>query len=373
MPIWNAHLQVDVWVWYERLTSFFKHNSFIGLKDNELLPATLLYLFPAVLVSGWSTAPYWLYLKATLWVNLLILIGHFIGCRGQNQLVKAGLFALLILAYGPIALFRFDGLATLLVILGLIFWQKQKFSFSGFALGWATGIKIYPVIFLPYLFLLKRRRLASLKRFILFYLVALLLPVLIFFALGGRWEQVTEALAFHKNKYVSIESLPASILTTLSLLKFHQPMPLLAGYGVWGIDLSFITDLKLQFFNLIWLLPVGIFYLYLFFKKKFFNQLNVEVIFCLTLIFLVFSKNLNPQYVWWFLSLFPLLEFNPLAFVLLLFICIFNQLVYPLFYTQFLEDFYRYNQLYAVFYALLLRNWLIVALLIISLKYEFKK
>ncbi|MFH0942618.1 MAG: hypothetical protein V1810_00400, partial [Candidatus Beckwithbacteria bacterium] len=79
------------------------------------------------------------------------------------------------------------------------------------------------------------------------------------------------------------------------------------------------------------------------------------------------------QYIWWFLSLYPFLKFNPLSFILLIFICVFNQLVYPLFYTQFIEDFYQHNRQYAVFYALLLRNWLIVNLLILSLKYEFKK
>ncbi|MBU1500179.1 DUF2029 domain-containing protein [Patescibacteria group bacterium] len=367
-PAWNRHLQTDVWIWYERVTNFFQHQSFNGLKDNELLPATLLYVFLPALASGWSVAPYFLYLKATLWVNLLILLGHFIAGTDKHRLLKICLFSILVLAFGPISLFRFDGAATLLVILGLIFWLKQKFSLSGLALGLATGIKIYPVIFLPYLLLLNRKRPVLLQRFILFYLAALLAPVLIFFALGGRWEQVVSSLAFHGNKYVSIESLPASLLTGLSLLKFHQPPPLLAGYGVWGIDLSFITNLKLQFFNLIWLLPVGGFYLYLWAKKGSLKKLNFDIIFCLTLIFLVFSKNLNPQYIWWFLSLYPFLKFNPLSFILLIFICIFNQLVYPLFYTQFLEDFYRYNQHYQIFYCLLLRNLLIVALTVVSLR-----
>ncbi|MCX6816986.1 MAG: glycosyltransferase family 87 protein [Candidatus Beckwithbacteria bacterium] len=358
-PLWNAHLQVDVWVWYTRLTAFFKHNSFGSYKDNELLPATLFYNFLPAIFSGWSKLNYALYLKAVIWLNLLIIFISFLLSRRRWQ------FLILILCFGPISLFRFDTFAAFLIILGLIFWQKQKLSFSGLALGLATGIKIYPIIFLPYLFLLYRHQLPKLKKFILFYLGAIILPVLIFFAFGGRWEQIAETLAFHKNKYVSIESVPASLLTATSLLKFHQPPPPLGGYGVWGINLNFITSLKLPFFNSIWLLPVGLFYLFLWFKRSYFKQFNFAIIFCLTLIFLVFSKNLNPQYIWWFLSLFPFLEFKKnnklkylLMFVLLAFIAIFDQLVYPLFYTQFIENFYQHNQQYAVFYCLLLRNLL---------------
>lgn len=369
LPLWNAHLQIDVWVWYERVTYFFRHQSFSGLKGNELLPTTLFYVFIPAIFSGWSSVVYFLYLQATIAVNLFILLLHYLSCRSHDWVIKAGLFSLLILSFGPIALFRFDGLATLLVILGLLFWQKKKFSFSGLALGLATGIKLYPLIFIPYLSLIlfTHRRFKPLKNFLVFYLIAILLPIFAFFSFGGSFNQIVEALSFHGNKYVSIESLPASLLTAFSLLKFHQPPPLLAGYGVWGIDLSFVTKLQLPFFNYIWIFPVGIFYLYLLFTKKFLQQINLGIIFCLTLVFLVFSKNLNPQYIWWFVSLFPFLKFNPLIFVLLLFINIFNQLVYPLFYTQFIENFYQQNQQFAVFYCLLLRNLLIVILTVVGL------
>ena len=173
---------------------------------------------------------------------------------------------------------------------------------------------------------------------------------------------------------MSIESLPGSLITLFAVLTKHQPPPLLGGWGIWGIAAP------LNFFNKLWLLPVAVSYLVLIKNKQYLNKINFGIIFCLMLIFLVFSKNLHAQYIWWFLSLFPFIKFrsaNKLKYlfmiILLIFIGIFNQLVYPLFYTQFLEDFYQHNRQYAVFYALLLRNWLIVTLLILSLKYEFKK
>lgn len=357
LPLWNAHLQVDVWVWYTRLTSFFQQNSFANLKDNELLPATLFYNFLPAIFSGWSKLNYSHYLLTVIWLNLLILFSYFYFSRNRWS------FLILVLCFGPISLFRFDTFAAFLVILGLIFWQKNRFSLAGVALGLATGIKLYPLIFLPYLglLLLVRRQFRSLKIFLVFYLIALLLPVLAFLSFGGHVNQIADALSFHKNKYVSIESLPASILTAASIIKFNAPPPLLAGYGVWGIAAP------LNFFNKFWLLPIVIFYLFLIKNKQYLNKINFGIIFCLILIFLIFSKNLNPQYIWWFVSLFPFLKFNPFIFILLIFINIFNQLVYPLYYTQFLKGFYQQNLYYAPFYCLLMRNFLIVLLATFSL------
>jgi len=173
---------------------------------------------------------------------------------------------------------------------------------------------------------------------------------------------------------VSIESLPGSLITLFNIVTKFKPPQLLGGWGVWGVNAP------LNLFNKFWLLPVAIFYLFLLKNKTYLHQISFGVIFCLMILFLIFSKNLHAQYIWWFLSLFPFIKFRSahklkylFMIVLLIFIGIFNQLVYPLFYTQFLEDFYQHNRQYAVFSALLLRNWLIVTLLILSLKYEFKK
>src|SRR3989344_2832683 len=128
-PWWNTHLQVDIWVWWERLDYFRQHSSFSGLIGNEILPATLLYLFvPLLLIPvGWLS--YGNYLPAALVINLIV-IGLHLPLIGRKKL-----FLVSLLCLGPILLFRFDALVTLVLLLAFTAFIKQKYSQSGWWLG----------------------------------------------------------------------------------------------------------------------------------------------------------------------------------------------------------------------------------------------
>ena len=374
-PLWRGHLEIDVWVWYQRMEYFFKNHSFTGLKNNEILPATLIYIFLPRLLAGWNNLTYSSYFSAALIINLLVILTTIILVKKNSPSFRFWLFPSLLLLTGPILLFRFDTFVALLILFSIYLFRHQKLAYSAFSLGLATAMKVYPIIFFPYFLLVlwHQDRLQRLFIFLANFLLALIVPIAIFSLLGGNLKQILTSLEFHALKPVSIESLPGSLFTATSIIFKHRPPALLGGYGIWGITTPLITALGLKFFNSFWILPIGLFYLCVLKRPKLYRHLRVSILFCLVLLFLVFSKNLHPQYIWWFLSLFPLLKFNPLSFILLIFIAIFNQLVYPLFYTQFFIDFYQSNRYYEVFYALLIRNILIVALLIASLKYEFKK
>jgi len=368
-PLWRGHLEIDTWNYFLKIEDFLKTKSLFTAIGNEILPATTLFLLiPSFFV---TKTPFFYshYLPVFFILIILTLIYHVFLAAKYGSIKQAIIFSWLTLFFGPILLFRFDALAALLVVLSLICFQQKKFLLSALFFGLVTSIKIYPIIFLPYLMLilLTKRRFKLISTYLISFGVGLVLPVLVFFFLGGQFSQITDGLNFHTLKYVSIESLPGSLITLFNVLTQLKPPPLLGGWGIWGIAAP------LNLFNKIWLLPVAIFYLFLIKNKQYLQKFSFGAIFCLMLLFLVFSKNLHAQYIWWFLSLYPFLKFNPLSFILLIFICVFNQLVYPLFYTQLIEDFYQHNRQYAVFYALLLRNWLIVNLLILSLKYEFKK
>ncbi len=375
-PLWRGHLEIDTWNYFLKVEDFLKTKSLFTTIGNEILPVTTLFLLiPSFFVSR-LPFNYSAYLPAFFILIIVVLVYHIFLAAKYGSINQAILFSLLMLFFGPILLFRFDALAALLVVLSLIFFQQKKFLFSALFLGLVTSIKIYPLIFLPYLMLLLliKRQAKLTVAYLISFGGGLILPVLVFFFLGGQFSQIIEGLSFHALKPVSIESLSGSLMTLFAVLTKNQPPPLLGGWGVWGISAP------LNFFNKFWLLPIFIFYLVLIKNKQYLNKINFGIIFCLMLLFLVFSKNLHAQYIWWFLSLFPFIKFRSahklkylFMIILLIFISIFNQLVYPLFYTQFLEDFYQHNCQYAVFYALLLRNWLIVTLLILSLKYEFKK
>jgi len=217
-------------------------------------------------------------------------------------------------------------------------------------------MKVFPIIFLPYLLLLLRRR----SVFLIYFLEALIVPILIFFILGGNREQVATALQFHNLKLISIESLPGSLITGWSLLVNGQAPALLAGYGIWAVPGP------AELFNYLWLAPIGLVY-YLIYRRgiKVFNW-NIPLVLILT--FLVFSKNLNPQYVWWFMALLPFVKADRLTWILTLAVALLNQLVYPIFYTTLIEEFYQKNSSYWIYYLLLLRNLGIVAIAYLSLK-----
>lgn len=378
-PSWKSHLEIDSWVWYQRIDYFRKHNnSFANLEGNELLPATLLFLFVPTIFSNLSKINYGFYLKGVLAINFFIIFLHILLCRKQTNFLQTLLFLMIVLFIGPIMFFRFDSLITLLVLLSIWFWRQKKLVLSGFSLGWATAMKVFPIIFLPYFLLIlwfDHKRGSQIISYLISFIISMLVPLLVFFSIGGSFEQVSEALNFHALKYVSIESVPGNLLTGISLIFNKKPLPLLGGYGVWGVKSKFIDTIGLEFFNYLWILPVGIFYLFLISKKSFLKKLHVGVLFWLMMLFLVFSKNLHPQYIFWFIALFPFLKVKArgyinylIMFFFIIIIALLNQNIYPRLYTSFIEEFYSRGQQTEIFYLQFLRNLSIILLLVFSFK-----
>jgi len=358
-PAWNSHMQVDIWVMWERLSYWFAHNhSFAGLTGNEILPATLTYLFVPVWLSPAAATNYGNYLPMMMLVNLAILIGHYVIVKQKTILVLSLLFL------GPILLFRFDGLVTLFLLLAFLFFEKGGYKMSGWWLGLATGMKVFPVIFLPYLCLIlwKQNKIRDMLGLLIFFGEALLLPLLIFLLLGGSLAQVSSALGFHSQKLISIESVPGSLITGWSLLTNGHPPELIPGNGIWAVAGP------ATFFNKLWMIPIALTYGFVYIRKGLTHKFNWLVPFGFMLIFLVVSKNLNPQYLWWFMALLPFVKPSPVMMGLILVAALLNQLVFPLYYTTFVEDFYRLNQSYWVYYLLILRNVCLLAITYLSVK-----
>lgn len=358
-PIWNSHLQVDIWVLWERLNYYLSHgHSFAGLLGNEVLPATLLYLFvPAALIPIGSLG-YVNYLPAMMLANLIVLVLHWTIVPDKKT------FLLSLLLFGPILLFRFDGLVTLFLLLGFLMFTKEKYHFAGFWLGLATGMKVFPIIFLPYLvlILLRKGKKKETLALLIFFVEALLIPVMAFLLLGGDLEQIKMALSFHSQKLISIESVIGSFVTGLSLLFKGTPPELIPGNGIWAVQGP------AELFNRLWIVPVGLIYLLLYRRKNIGKNFSWLVPYTLMLVFLIFSKNLNPQYMWWFMAMMPFVKPSKTMILLVLGAALLNQLVFPVFYTKFVEDFYRFNESYWVYYLMLLRNLILVGVSYMSIK-----
>jgi len=364
MPTWNNHMQVDVWVMWERLNYWMTHNhSFVGITGNEILPATLLYLFTPLGLVPVGGLVYANFLPIMMMLNAITLGAHWFFVNNKYIFLTSLLFL------GPILLFRFDGLVTLLLLLSFYTFANGKYAQSGFSLGLATGMKVFPIIFLPYLILilLNNKHIKGLQQLLVFFGEALIVPVLIFFLLGGTYPQILAALAFHSQKLISIESLPGSMITGWSLLTHGHPPIMIPGNGIWAVAGPSAL------LNRSWLLPIALIYIAVYLRKNLVKKFNYLIPYTLILIFLVFSKNLNPQYLWWFMAILPFISPSPLTWGITLVVALLNQLVFPLFYTIFVDSFFGHNQNYWIYYLLLLRNIGIIFLCYLSIRELFSK
>jgi len=103
-------------------------------------------------------------------------------------------------------------------------------------------------------------------------------------------------------------------------------------------------------------------------RDKMLVKFNWNVPLVIMLLFLVFSKNLNPQYMWWFMAILPFTRPSRLIVVLTFAAALLNQLVFPIFYTAFVDNFFQQNQSYWIFYLLVLRNLGILGIAYLSVK-----
>lgn len=380
-PLWKGHLEIDIWDFYQTIGVYFKNRSFLSLKGNEILPGSLLFFFvPRVFCNG--RGDYGSYLNGFIMVNFFLLGLHLWLYKKQTKFLNILLFLLIMLAYGPILFFRVELIVSFLVILSIYLWRKKQFILSTFSLGLAVGTKLYPIIFLPYYLLLclsDKHRFKKLFFCLIFFLGGFLLPILVFFLLGGNYQKLLYSLTFHSEKPFSIESLWGTVYTGVFLILEKKPPALFGGYGLWGLKPEGF-DISQSFLNWFSLLPVIFFYLYIYFKKELRKTLKVSALFGIILLSVAFAKNMHPQYLFWFISLFPLLKIKKegigdyliLGSVILI-IALLTQSIYPLLYTQFIQQFYGKGKQVEIFYLQLTRNICVLILLILSFKYLFIK
>lgn len=362
--IWNQHAQVDVWVMWERVKYWVAHfGSWKGMEGNEILPTTLLMmLIPMwVIPSGWGS--YTSYLPLIIGLNLIVLWWHGIIVKQQKK------FWIIVLLFGPLLLFRYDAWVTLTVLLGLISYVNGRYEWSGWWLGIATGMKVFPLLLLPYLGLLlvKEKNWGKIGKFGGGFVCAILVPVIIFLLMGGNGRQIENSLAFHSQKLISIESLPGSIITGWNIITKNHPPAMIPGNGIWAVPGP------AEVFNKIWVIPLFIYYLFVIKDIKNGQKYNWLVPLCIMLIFLTFSKNLNPQYIWWFVTLLAMTKISSAIWKWSAILVVANQLVFPVFYTQLTDNFFLHNQSYWIFYVLLVRNVCVGIVTYLSLHYWWQE
>lgn len=361
-PMWSNHLITDFYTFRQRAAGDFV--------NNEYQPGVLVFfrLFSPFTNYG-SIEPF---KNAMFLVNICIvfLIAIFVQklSKPENNIV----LGLVILFSGPILLYRFELLVIFLVITSFYFFKKGSYIFSSILLALASMIKVYPIIYLPYFFLILYKSSGVLKGFsqtIAVFFVTSLLFLSIFMSLYNfNLNQLTYSLQFHASKPVGIEGFWSSIISIVNILSTGSPPTLVLRNGTHGISDQALI-LPMWFLNNFWIFILISLYLWYYFKGK---SISIVFLLVLTLVPVIFLKLSSPQYLLWYLILLPIISFekfiNDARYSLLLIISLIsaflNQYIYPLNYSNFLVSF-NTNTHYYLFYILVTKYLLLLSVFLV--------
>lgn len=374
LPAWRQHLETDAAVFAARATHFLSSGSWADLGRNEYQPGALWFF---VIIGGLTFAALQTVTFSTvlIGVNVILLVGHYAYLLRFGHRTAPWIFLILAVATGPILLFRFELLVTALIIATWHSLRRQQEVRSSVLLGLATAIKVYPLILVPLLLLnpLRRRQYQRVIHLLAAYVVGGALPLVLWLATGGTLSTAVAGLQFHQLKPVSLEGLWGSVIM-LAQTSAHLPLIITPGYGVHGFTptLPFLTD---ELLNNSWLVPVALIYLYILWRYRTRpHNGQWELPLLITCVFVLAAKVLNPQYLWWWFAVLPLVperwlrqSGGQLIVVSSATAAILTQLIYPLYYTEFLHWFVEPTSPPWLFALVLVRNLLLVitAILII--------
>lgn len=270
--------------------------------------------------------PYYYTIVFAVLMALTIVFIYWLLLRYAPQ--GAGLaFAIYMLigAWG-IAVGRFDLVPAALTLICVIAAERKRWTYAYIALAFAFLLKIYPLLFLPALFIAEQQdarrfytpqqplKLASLpgelwqtlrgirrwrwKNTIIFF--AILLGVTGFFALLNFQGAVLSQLSYFTNRPVQIESTGSPILFLGAHLGY--PIQIVNSFG--SSNIVSRLERRVEFFLDV-LFVAG--YLYAIFLK-WRGKLDVTQAFiAILLVFIVTGKVFSPQYLMW---LIPLLAYS---------------------------------------------------------------
>ncbi len=346
-PRWQGHLQVDVVLHHLQSLYFQQQGTFSGVMMNEYQPGAYWFFLVPHLLASLSTS-FDAYRAATIFTNASLLIAH--GWLYWRFGPSKSVYALLsiVLAAGPILLYRFDLIVSLLVLSSWLLHMRKRTLSAVFLVGLATAIKLYPAALLPFMIApaLHQRSWQHLGLLAAVAMIGLALPIAPFLLFAGTPADIAASFEAQQIKPVGLDSAWGTLLTVTrygTSPTYHFAID--SAHGIHGFTAP-TTILPLQFYNWAWIIPVGI-TLFASAPRAGRPPTANPLIPLLTLtVFTMTQKVINPQYLWWFASLFPLVIWQNRArrnsaLMLLLLGLIATQAVYPMYYSNFIAWFQR--------------------------------
>ncbi len=210
--------------------------------------------------------------------------------------------------------YQFDPLMVLFMVLGAYSFVKKKYERAGLFWGLGTALKFVPVILIPLVFKVLKGNRNQLMRFLLFFMLPVI-TISLPFLLYSPVLMIKKVFEFHASRYPQMLSI------------FNVPM--------------LISNYKFEYANMlswVWIPLFVLVYSYVLFKVKI-KEGDKDSIFkaigALILVFIVFNKVQNPQYILW---AYPFITYvlsrnskNILKYILLL-ATLTGSLIYPLLY-----------------------------------------
>ncbi len=287
----------------------------------------------------------------------------------KTKQFTSGIILLLFITLGlsSVAFNRYDLVASSLTFFALILASKKKFWLSYILLALSTFLKIYPLFFIPLVFILEWHSFKSsrlqLKKYypLLSGLVVLTILFLISFNING--PQTLSPLAYQVVRPLQIESTPASIFLLFSAGKvcLNQSFGSINLMSVTnGQCLPNLLSKNLEFFfsGLMFISIITV-YISWFKRKVIFWQACILLLISL----IVFNKVLSPQYFLW---LVPFLALNRKGFSLNIFVWLLllglSYIIYPVLYSS------PQFPLSYIFSVILIRNILLFSLYVYTWK-----
>lgn len=370
-PWWYNHAVVDPVVYWSRALHYFNagltwHN--LGL--NEYPPGALWFFALVMLLSG--TGPLDCFLGYLMTFNILLFGGHILIARIFVSDRAAWLMLLLGVMVGPILLHRFELLVSLLVLCSWLTWRRGCFGWGAFFLGVATATKVYPILLTPLLGVaaLRERGWLGGVQAVAAWVLGMAVPTGLLYLCGSKLENMLRSFQFHLDKPFGLEGLLGSGIPILQWL-LGIPLRMAPRNGVHGFDVDLPAWVG---FGLEWVwLPVILLILLSILRlpqREF--CANAPALFIMLGWYVLLGKLTTPQYAWWVL---PFLALTPREWVphrtwrSILFLVaaalLASQVVYPVFYGEFLQEFTGNPLRGNVFWINAIKNFLWMVVLIV--------
>lgn len=378
LSIYNYHLAVDVTGAFTRYSStFFQFGSYKYLQFNEYQPGAMIF-FAALSPSFYFVSFYpnvFVDLLKTVNVALIFIIA-FVTYKYTKKYSSLILLSIILLISGPIIYFRFELLVCLFTLLSIYFLKYKRTQISASFISLSILTKLYAIVLVPFQILVinsKKININETLKYVLELVIAAFFVVITYsIFLQAGFSRVLTDLNAHAIKPVHAESFWASIINLYYFLKYQIFITGESANGIYAVKKEY-NLFPLYFYNYFWVVTVGALYAVIIATKNYKDIPRVS--YTIILAFVLFAKIITPQYLLWFLTIFPLIEVGKsmlakklwvTEIALIIVIGILTQYIYPIKYTQLLYSFFTNGSLQYLFWILFTRNILLLLLFIIA-------